>query len=68
MNLAIIAGFEHLTTLFAEFALETDFLAEAEPKLRELFEWHGAEEIEHKSVAYDVFQNATDSYSYNQVN
>jgi predicted metal-dependent hydrolase len=62
LNLAIIAGFEHLTTLFADFALEEDYLAEAEPKLRKLFEWHGAEEIEHKLVAYDVLQNATNNY------
>lgn len=62
LNLSIIAGFEHLTTFFAEFALKTDLLAEAEPKLRELFEWHGAEEIEHKSVAYDVLQNKSNSY------
>lgn len=38
-------------------------MAEAEPRLRKLFEWHGAEEIEHKSVAYDVLQNATNNYS-----
>lgn len=62
LNLSIIAACEHLTTLFAEFVLATEFLAEAEPKLRNLFEWHCAEELEHKSVAYDVLQNATNSY------
>jgi hypothetical protein len=62
LNLSIIAGIEHLTTLIAEVGLEGEFLAEAEPKLRKLFEWHAVEEIEHKSVAYDVLQNATDSY------
>ena len=38
MNLAVIAGGEHLTTLFADFALDKDYLAEAEPRLRKLFE------------------------------
>lgn len=62
LNLAIGAGGEHLTTLVAVMILEEEFLAEAEPNLRNLFEWHAAEELEHKSVLFDVFQNATDSY------
>lgn len=62
LNLAIGSGLEHLTTLFAEIALEGDFLEEAEPNLKHLFEWHAAEEIEHKSLVFDVLQNATDSY------
>ncbi len=62
LNLAIIAGIEHLTTLVAEIALEKEYMAAAEPKLRQLFEWHAVEEIEHKSVAFDVLQSATNSY------
>lgn len=62
LNLAIGAGLEHLTTLFAEFALERDFLKEAEPNLKQLFEWHGLEEIEHKSVVFDVLKQANASY------
>ena len=62
LNLAIIAGLEHLTTLMAEFVLEKELLAEADPQLKALFEWHALEEIEHKSVAYDVLQTATKSY------
>jgi uncharacterized protein len=61
-NLAISAGIEHITTLFAEFALEEDFLQTAEPTLKNLFEWHAVEEIEHKSVVFDVLQNSTSSY------
>lgn len=61
-NLAISAGIEHLTTLMAEYTLDADLFAEAEPELRELFEWHAVEEIEHKTVLYDVLQNATNSY------
>lgn len=62
LNLAIVAGIEHLTALMAEFALKDNFLAEVQPQLKALFEWHAAEEIEHQSVAYDVFQSATQSY------
>jgi predicted metal-dependent hydrolase len=66
-NLAIAAGIEHLTTLIAEFALETDLFAEAEPKLKQLFEWHALEELEHKTVLYDVLQNATNNYLLRQL-
>lgn len=62
LNLAISAGIEHITTLFAEFALELNFLQAAEPTLKNLFEWHAVEEIEHKSVVFDVLQNSTRSY------
>ncbi|MBW4606953.1 MAG: metal-dependent hydrolase [Hassallia sp. WJT32-NPBG1] len=67
LNLAIAAGIEHLTTLMAEFALETDLFAEAEPELKQLFEWHALEEIEHKTVLYDVLENATNNYFLRQV-
>lgn len=67
LNLAIAAGIEHLTTLIAEFGLEVDLFAEAEPELKQLFEWHALEEIEHKTVLYDVLQNATNNYLLRQV-
>ncbi|HEY9673120.1 MAG TPA: metal-dependent hydrolase [Waterburya sp.] len=62
LNLAIGAAGEHLTTLFAELILEGEFLAESETNLRHLFEWHAVEEIEHKSVIFDVLQNTNNSY------
>ncbi|KOP22998.1 hypothetical protein AMR41_28355 [Hapalosiphon sp. MRB220] len=62
LKLAMIAGVENCTNVVAELVLEEELLAEAEPKLKELFEWHAAEEIEHKTVAYDVLQNVTKSY------
>lgn len=62
LNLAIGAGLEHLTTLMARLALEEHLLAEAEPSLRDLFEWHAIEEIEHRTVVYDVLQTVTSSY------
>ncbi|HEY9858195.1 MAG TPA: metal-dependent hydrolase, partial [Candidatus Obscuribacterales bacterium] len=40
LNLAIVAGLEHLTSLMAEVALRGNFLAPAEPQLKALFEWH----------------------------
>jgi uncharacterized protein len=61
-KLAMIAGVEHFTNVIAELTLKEELFAEAEPIMKELFEWHSAEEIEHKTVAYDVLQNVTKSY------
>lgn len=63
-NVAILAGFEHLTEFIADFGLSHHVLDRAEPELKLLFEWHAAEEIEHKTVAYDVLSSLTRSYSF----
>ncbi|MCU0568470.1 MAG: metal-dependent hydrolase [Oculatellaceae cyanobacterium Prado106] len=60
--LATIAGFEHFTDCLAELVLESRLLAAAPAPLQELFEWHFAEELEHKTVAYDVFQQLDHRY------
>ncbi|MBD1861660.1 MULTISPECIES: metal-dependent hydrolase [Trichocoleus] len=62
LNLAIVAGGEHLTSLMAEVILTKRFLDPAEPNLKALFEWHAAEEIEHQVVAFEVLQSATRNY------
>ena len=62
MNLSITAGLEHFTALLAEIGLKEKFLEGAHPEMRRLFEWHAAEEIEHRAVAYDVLQTIDDSY------
>ena len=63
INLSITAGLEHFTALLAEIGLSEGFLQDAEPVMKDLFEWHAAEEIEHKNVAYDVLQEVDDSYT-----
>jgi predicted metal-dependent hydrolase len=54
LNLAITAALEHFTAALAERAFTTDFFDHAHPVMAELLRWHAAEEIEHKSVAFDV--------------
>jgi predicted metal-dependent hydrolase len=63
MNLATTAGLEHFTALLAEIGLKENFLGEAHPIMKELFEWHAAEEIEHRSVAFDVLNAVDKSYA-----
>ncbi|MEO0409519.1 MAG: metal-dependent hydrolase [Cyanobacteria bacterium P01_A01_bin.135] len=61
-NCAILAGLEHLTEYISDFSLSHDIFSAAEPELRYMFEWHAAEEIEHKTVVYDVINNLGVSY------
>lgn len=62
-NIAAVAGFEHFTALFAELYFENPELVETmHPEMKRLFEWHAAEEVEHKAVAFDQLQAVDDSY------
>lgn len=54
LRLSTTVALEHLTATFAEAALRTGLLDDAHPVVRDLLRWHAAEEIEHKSVAFDV--------------
>lgn len=56
VRLATTAALEHFTATLGARALETDVLDAAHPSVRRLLRWHAAEEIEHKAVAWDVFQ------------
>jgi predicted metal-dependent hydrolase/uncharacterized membrane protein len=53
-NLAISAGIEHLTASVATLVLDHRLLRDADAPARSLFEWHMAEELEHRSVVFDV--------------
>jgi len=57
-QLATTAALEHITAIMAESALAEDnpMIGEAEPVMQELWNWHAAEEMEHKAVAFDVFR------------
>jgi predicted metal-dependent hydrolase len=58
VRLAITAALEHYTATLA-YVLLTDPQAQAMfdiDEVRSMFQWHALEEIEHKSVAFDVFQ------------
>jgi len=53
---AITAATEHLTAVFAEFMLQhPQVLAAAPQRLQDLWMWHSAEESEHRSTAFDLY-------------
>jgi len=54
--LAVTAANEHFTALLAEWLLaHPEALAGAEPRLATMWQWHCAEEAEHKSTAFDLY-------------
>ncbi len=57
-RVAIIAAIEHFTAVLGFWVIDTPALdaAGADPTMLDLLRWHGAEEVEHRSVAFDVSQ------------
>ena len=60
--LSVTVALEHLTAVMAHRALTSDELDAAPKVMRDLLLWHSCEEIEHKSVAFDVFQTVSGSW------
>ncbi|PJZ26912.1 metal-dependent hydrolase [Leptospira hartskeerlii] len=62
LKLAVTAGLEHYTASMAEISIRNNFHDDAYGDMRSLLLWHACEEIEHKSVAYDVLQTVSKSH------
>ncbi|CRK56643.1 FIG00994419: hypothetical protein [Alloactinosynnema sp. L-07] len=64
-RLGIYAAAEHFTATVGEWLLDNRRFDElgADPTMLDLLRWHGAEEMEHRNVAYDVFQYVDGSYA-----
>jgi uncharacterized protein len=50
------AAAEHMTALMAHGFFAKGMFDDADPRIRAMYAWHAVEEIEHKAVAFDVFQ------------
>jgi predicted metal-dependent hydrolase len=63
--LAVTAANEHFTAIFAEWMLKnSELLDGAEARLKTMWLWHSAEESEHKSTAFDLYQALGGDYSW----
>ncbi len=58
-RLGLIAAIEHFTCVLGNFALENRRWEEAgaDPAVVDLLRWHGAEEVEHRCVAFDLYRH-----------
>ena len=63
-RLADVAALEHFTAVLGQWVLQNRGLdyAHADPMMLDLLRWHGAEEVEHRSLVFDVYQNVCGSY------
>lgn len=63
-RVAMIAAIEHYTAVLGQWILNAHPLDEAgaDAVMMDLLRWHGAEEVEHRSVAFDLFMHLDGSY------
>ncbi|MFC9814358.1 metal-dependent hydrolase [Streptomyces virginiae] len=63
-RVAMIAAIEHNTAFLGDWVLNADALDRrgADPTMLDLLRWHGAEEVEHRSVAFDLFMHLDGGY------
>jgi len=54
--LAITAANEHFTAILAEWMLRNHHWLDGDARLKTMWLWHSAEESEHKSTAFDLYQ------------
>ncbi|NBE53195.1 metal-dependent hydrolase [Streptomyces boluensis] len=63
-RIALIAAIEHYTAFLGDWVLNAEELDRrgADPTMLDLLRWHGAEEVEHRSVAFELFMHLDGSY------
>ena len=63
-RLADVAALEHFTAVLGQWVLQNRGLdyAGTDPVMLDLLRWHGAEEVEHRSLVFDVYQNVCGNY------
>lgn len=62
LRLAVTAACEHFTAVMAENFLTEMHAIPMDESMRALLAWHSVEEIEHRAVAFDVFQAVDGRY------
>lgn len=63
-NLAYAEGFESMTSALSRAQLETGMFDRTDSPLADLAKWHIMEEIEHRTVAFDIYEHVVGSYPY----
>ncbi|MDE0989347.1 MAG: metal-dependent hydrolase [Pseudomonadales bacterium] len=63
-NLAYAEGFEALTMNAVKHMMEPNGFGEDLPVFLQMVEWHFVEELEHRTVAFDVYDHVCGGYLY----
>lgn len=65
-RLGLIAAIEHFTCVIGKWVLDAKALdaSNADPVMLDLLRWHGAEEVEHRHVAHDLFVHMGGGFFY----
>lgn len=63
-RLGVYAAAEHFTAVVGEWLLDNKTFDQydVDPTMLDLLRWHGAEELEHRNVAYDAYQHVDGGY------
>lgn len=63
-RIGIIAAIEHMTCVLGNYIIRNRQWDEAgaDPTLLDLLRWHGAEEVEHRCVAFDLYRHLGGGY------
>jgi uncharacterized protein len=64
-RLGFFAAAEHFTAVVGEWLLDAEHFDRMgmDPTMLDLLRWHGAEEMEHRNVAFDAYQYVDGSYA-----
>ena len=64
-RLGVYAAAEHFTAVIGEWLLDNEAFDRAgiDPTMLDLLRWHGAEELEHRNVAFDAYQYVDGGYA-----
>lgn len=62
LSLSVTAALEHFTALLGDGGLRHDPFSGLPEEVRLLLHWHAAEELEHKSVCYDLYEKVGGDY------
>jgi predicted metal-dependent hydrolase len=63
-NLAYAEGFESMTSAMARAQLEVGLYDRTDSPLADLAKWHVMEELEHRCVAFDVYEHVVGNWFY----
>lgn len=61
-RLGIIASIEHFTCILGKYVIEHSYFDGGDAVMVDMLRWHGAEEIEHRCVAFDLYEHLGGSY------